>query len=709
MKRKNLITLLFYSILVVASILTVCLYGTMDSYISNQKNDQFVQRCKDDIVYFLVYQAMELDPDYEPLSFDENIKDVQLIEDINNAFKLQARDYYNFIKKDDSLYYDIKDIKTEKEASNLKENLNQSDYNNFVLNRVNENGNWKVTGTYTDLETIFKDVFTDFIDNNIYDIGQYIEYEEYMPTIEYNGHPYEIYSICSLNVPENLEIHIRIPLDISANSNFFGYAMYYQEQIYFEFFSIIYMIITVLLGLIVFIMPKDDLKEIVPFKWTKHVYFEILFTLLCIILPCAIVMTLYTAAYTASGAVFEIMKQFHIVELSGIVTAVNVLLFFVTYLLISLSWFAFKEFILHPIVYFKERTLTYKLFIWIQNKFYGISRKDFSKEYSIPILLAVFINLICMFVFSSLEGFGIICAIVYSFIIFYFAQKHVKEIQNDYNVILNSANKLKDGNFDQKINQDVHLFNSLKESFNGVYDGFELAVKEEAKSQNMKVELISNVSHDLKTPLTCIKNYVLLLQDENLDEQTRKEYLENLNKYADRLNLLMQDLLQISKINSGNIELELNDLNIIALLNQVLFENEESLLERNLVVKKNFKDEEIILNLDSNKTYRIFENLLVNISKYALSFSRVYIDVFNKEKEVQIVFKNISQDEMNFTPEEIEERFVRGDKSRHGTGSGLGLAIVKSFTEIQGGTFKIEIEGDLFKTIVSFKKQSETV
>ena len=276
-------------------------------------------------------------------------------------------------------------------------------------------------------------------------------------------------------------------------------------------------------------------------------------------------------------------------------------------------------------------------------------------------------------------------------------------------MILNSANKLKDGNFDQKINQDVHLFNSLKESFNGVYDGFELAVKEEAKSQNMKVELISNVSHDLKTPLTCIKNYVLLLQDENLDEQTRKEYLENLNKYADRLNLLMQDLLQISKINSGNIELELNDLNIIALLNQVLFENEESLLERNLVVKKNFKDEEIILNLDSNKTYRIFENLLVNISKYALSFSRVYIDVFNKEKEVQIVFKNISQDEMNFTPEEIEERFVRGDKSRHGTGSGLGLAIVKSFTEIQGGTFKIEIEGDLFKTIVSFKKQSETV
>ena len=225
----------------------------------------------------------------------------------------------------------------------------------------------------------------------------------------------------------------------------------------------------------------------------------------------------------------------------------------------------------------------------------------------------------------------------------------------------------------------------------------------------MKVELISNVSHYLKTPLTCIKNYVLLLQDENLDEQTRKEYLENLNKYADRLNLLMQDLLQISKINSGNIELELNDLNIIALLNQVLFENEESLLERNLVVKKNFKDEEIILNLDSNKTYRIFENLLVNISKYALSFSRVYIDVFNKEKEVQIVFKNISQDEMNFTPEEIEERFVRGDKSRHGTGSGLGLAIVKSFTEIQGGTFKIEIEGDLFKTIVSFKKQSETV
>lgn len=293
---------------------------------------------------------------------------------------------------------------------------------------------------------------------------------------------------------------------------------------------------------------------------------------------------------------------------------------------------------------------------------------------------------------------------VYLISTFFWLEIKGMKIQKDYNRLLKAAQELGKGNFDMEIEADLGVFNQLEIEFNNIKDGFKKAVEEEIKSQNMKNELISNVSHDLKTPLTCIKNYIVLLQDDLLTEKTRHEYLNNLNLYVNRLTTLIEDFFEISKINSGNIQLNLMNLNIIALLEQTYTESKEILEAKNLILIRKYESTDIKLKLDGDKTYRIFENLFTNIAKYAMINSRVYLEVKDDVNKIVVEFKNISATQMNFTADEIVERFVRGDKSRHETGSGLGLAIAKSFTEVQGGEFKIDIDGDLFKTIICFKK-----
>ena len=221
----------------------------------------------------------------------------------------------------------------------------------------------------------------------------------------------------------------------------------------------------------------------------------------------------------------------------------------------------------------------------------------------------------------------------------------------------------------------------------------------------MKSELITNVSHDLKTPLTSIINYVeLIKKEENIQPEYLKDYVQVLDKKSKRLKILIEDLFEVSKVNSGDIKLDLMELNIVSLIEQTKSECSDLFESRNLDVIMNTYDMNINLLLDGNKTYRVFENLFNNISKYTMEGTRVYIDITEEDDKVIISLKNISAAQMNFTSDEIVERFVRGDKSRHESGSGLGLAIVKSFVEAQGGSFSIDIDGDLFKAVVIFNK-----
>ena len=270
-----------------------------------------------------------------------------------------------------------------------------------------------------------------------------------------------------------------------------------------------------------------------------------------------------------------------------------------------------------------------------------------------------------------------------------------------YQILLQSAHHLSQGEFNDKINQDLGLFNSLKDELNCINDGFKDAVSKEVASQKMKTELISNVSHDLKTPLTSIISYIDLLKNEELSNEQQNEYIDILDRNTKRLKTLIEDLFEVSKVNSGNIQLNPIDLDIHALLQQVLFEYQEQFEHHHLNLKNDWENKKIICHLDSEKTYRVLENLCQNICKYALEHTRVYLQIVETNQQVIVVFKNISAHEIS-NSDDLTERFVQGDTSRKSEGSGLGLAICKSFVEVQGGTFEVNVDGDLFKTTIIF-------
>ena len=194
------------------------------------------------------------------------------------------------------------------------------------------------------------------------------------------------------------------------------------------------------------------------------------------------------------------------------------------------------------------------------------------------------------------------------------------------------------------------------------------------------------------------------MKNNHLEEQQRIEYIQILERNSLRLKNLIDDLFEVSKANSGDVRLDIVDVDIISMIKQVELEYQDQFIANGLTVRYQYEQDKIICPLDSSKTYRIFENLFVNINKYALENTRVYIHIEDDDEYVKIIFRNISKDEMTFNENEIVERFVQGDKSRNTSGSGLGLAIVKSFTELQGGHLYIQLDGDLFKTIIQFKK-----
>ncbi|WP_252237231.1 MULTISPECIES: sensor histidine kinase [unclassified Clostridium] len=261
------------------------------------------------------------------------------------------------------------------------------------------------------------------------------------------------------------------------------------------------------------------------------------------------------------------------------------------------------------------------------------------------------------------------------------------------------------GNYNNKI--DVKGAIILKDIANNVMnieDGLDKAIDKAVKSEKMKGELITNVSHDLKTPLTSIINYIDLLDKENISEEDKKRYLEILKERSLRLKVLIEDLFEASKASSGTLELDMENLDPVALIRQTIGEFENEIEKSNLQFIKNIPEGKLSIYADGKKTFRVFQNLISNILKYSMKNSRVYIEVCEEDEYISIVFKNISEYQVDFTEEEILERFKRGDSSRTTEGSGLGLSIAKSLVELQGGQFIISIDGDLFKVVVNLKK-----
>ncbi|WP_270643713.1 sensor histidine kinase [Merdimonas faecis] len=318
------------------------------------------------------------------------------------------------------------------------------------------------------------------------------------------------------------------------------------------------------------------------------------------------------------------------------------------------------------------------------------------------ILKVVGLNFVILAVITCFWYYGLILLVIYSAVLFYFLRGYFRDIREKYDRLNIAAAAIANGDLKTEIPADTGLFEPVAESLQKIQEGFGKAVEEEVKSQRMKTELITNVSHDLKTPLTAIITYVDLLKKEE-DPGKQKEYVEVLEKKSQRLKVLIEDLFEISKAGSGNVKLELMDVDVVNLFKQVKLELEDKIKKADLDFRCSYPEEKLTVRLDSQKTYRIFENLLVNIVKYAMPHTRVFIEILREDDQAVIRMKNISEQELNIQGQELTERFVRGDAARNTEGAGLGLAIVKSFVELQGGEFGIEIDGDLFKTQVRFR------
>ena len=354
------------------------------------------------------------------------------------------------------------------------------------------------------------------------------------------------------------------------------------------------------------------------------------------------------------------------------------------------------------------------IFRWIEGIHPAIRKKwdqftdevnhiDFSDKTTKTILKIVVINFLVLAVLMCMWMFGIAGLIIYSFVLFYLMKKYYDRIKKDYDVLMRGVQRIAEGDLDTMITEDIGVFEPFKEQLTQIRTGFKKAVDEEVKSQRMKTELITNVSHDLKTPLTAITTYVELLKKEDITEEERKSYIETLEKKSLRLKVLIEDLFEVSKATTNNITLNLMDVDVVNLMKQVSVEHADKFEQMGLQLRWNVPEEKIILKLDNQKTYRIFENLFVNIQKYAMPNSRVYIDVEKPEGNVTITMRNMSAVELNVRGDELTERFVRGDASRNTEGSGLGLAIARSFTEAQKGSLHISVDGDLFKVVILWK------
>lgn len=311
--------------------------------------------------------------------------------------------------------------------------------------------------------------------------------------------------------------------------------------------------------------------------------------------------------------------------------------------------------------------------------------------------------LILVFVLPLLCIFRIFIPIVILFLM-YVTSRFLKE----FSQIEQGVTCLKNGELNYKI--EIEREGTLKDiadNINTISDGLQVSIQREVQAERMKTELISNVSHDIKTPLTSIITYIDLLKQENIENDVAKDYILVLEQKANRLKILTDDLFEAAKATSGDMPVHLESVHVQSLVQQTLGEYGEKLSEKGFLLRIQMREEPLYMRADGKLMWRVLSNLLSNVMKYSVPYSRVYLDIDEENGYVNICIKNISEQELNISADELMERFVRGDESRGTEGSGLGLNIANSLVQLQNGNFKIEIDGDLFKVLVQMTKDSK--
>lgn len=662
-------------------IIALCFTSLIDNYNWNQ-NYSF-EWLKQELVtanYTLAYKAKEKaglsEFDNYRCYFNEDITDEQLTELLNNNEKLFCD---SFILDDPNIKYIIKDHETNTTVTNTSDitsitNDNYDDYYIYFITFIfNEEGQLSYNTSHTegfDWYTTIQSFKSDYFSHK------------------------GITTDKDLSSLKNTIITYAIPHSLSPNCTSYQQLYPVYDLIDFSYNKLtIYLLILFIIG---FIVNYDKIWLYESIKSSN--------------LISSITITFILFLFTYSAILNYAINDFYSTNSYGFLVFTLSILFYFTHLITTYIRCLFDKYlILNKLKKWYHKNIFNK----INNDQDTININEITKHINISksheitlkfiSILTLIILITAMILTEAIKnGYAFYMIIILFICLYFICYRYINTYLQQYNILLNTIKRVSNGFFDNDM-QDLSYFKDLQEEFSHIKEGFEKAVLEEVKSERMKTELITNVSHDLKTPLTSIITYIDLLKKDNTMEE-QKNYLSILERSSLRLKRLIEDLFEVSKANSGNIELNIESIDIVSLIKQVQFEYSDKLEMNNLSIKENFTKDKHILKLDSLKTFRIFENLINNAIKYAMPNTRIYIDIQEQEHSTTITIKNISYQEMNFTGEEIVERFVRGDKSRNTNGSGLGLAIVKSFTEVQNGEFKVNIDGDLFKAIIKFNK-----
>ncbi len=402
---------------------------------------------------------------------------------------------------------------------------------------------------------------------------------------------------------------------------------------------------------------------------------------------------------SSSGQVYTNLYIFYVLYLVGLMIVSLTANYFVILLKSIFNKNTENYLVENALIYraFKASIREFSKVDKFDNKEINNAKMKFTLVYLVLCIVVFILFLFFAGMFAASPEAILIPMIIFAGFIYFIILKNINQVAK----INREASEIVGGNYKKKIEKTGGLYDGIVDNFNNIGSNLDNAIEDAVKSERLKTELITNVSHDLKTPLTSILNYSDLLSKEDNSQEEAKEYAKIINEKSNKLRVLIEDLFEVSKATSNNIELDRQELDFNSLVAQSIGEWEDKIKENNIEIISNLPEEKVMLKIDGQKFSRVLDNLFSNISKYALENSRVYVDL-RDEGGVKLTIKNISKYPLNISAEELMERFTRGEKSRTTSGSGLGLSIASSFVRAHGASFDIDIDGDLFKVTIEF-------